>query len=58
MTNTETAIDEFRALCTDIADAGMQTEVRAGYDQSLLVFARVPKDLLGSTVYKSRFVPP
>ncbi|KAJ8073502.1 hypothetical protein PM082_011778 [Marasmius tenuissimus] len=49
-----TAIEEFRVLLQDLQSVGLHTEVRAGYDQSLLVFAKAPRELLGSTVYKSR----
>lgn len=51
-----TAIDEFTALLKDLESVGLHTEVRAGYDQSLLVFLKAPKALLGNTVYKSRYV--
>jgi anoctamin-10 len=42
-------------LCKDLYSAGLNTEVRHGYDQSLLVFVQVPRELLGNTVYKSRY---
>ncbi|KAJ4993429.1 hypothetical protein SVAN01_00977 [Stagonosporopsis vannaccii] len=50
----ETAITEFTVLIKDLHSAGLNTEVRHGYDQSLLVFVQVPRELLGNTVYKSR----
>ncbi|KAI4603921.1 hypothetical protein KJ359_000042 [Pestalotiopsis sp. 9143b] len=50
----DTAIDEVSFLCTDIASAGLQCEVRAGEDKSLLIFVRAPKELLSSEIHKSR----
>ncbi|KAF2626287.1 hypothetical protein BU25DRAFT_422480 [Macroventuria anomochaeta] len=50
----ETAVTEFTELIKDLQSAGLNTEVRHGYDQSLLVFVQVPRELLGNTVYKSR----
>ncbi|EUC46220.1 hypothetical protein COCMIDRAFT_4725 [Bipolaris oryzae ATCC 44560] len=50
----EVAIKECQQLLYDLESAGLNTEVRAGYDESLLVFVQVPRDLLGNTVYKSR----
>ncbi|KAK1967038.1 DUF590-domain-containing protein [Colletotrichum sublineola] len=52
--DSETAVKELTALLSDLEAAGLQTEVRAGYDQTLLVFAKAPRELLGNTVYKSR----
>ena len=40
----------------DLEAAGINTEVRPVYDQTLLVFVQAPRDLLGNTVYKSRYV--
>lgn len=45
---------EFTVLAKDLFAAGMHTEVRHGYDQSLLIFVQVPRELLGNTVYQSR----
>jgi anoctamin-10 len=49
------AITECNQLLHDLESAGLNVEVRAGYDQSLLVFVQAPRDLLGNTVYKSRY---
>lgn len=54
LTDDETAKEEFRSLISDLEDAGLQTEVRAGEDHSLLVFVRVPTELLNDTMHKSR----
>ncbi|RAH69068.1 anoctamin family protein [Aspergillus aculeatinus CBS 121060] len=48
------AISEFRTLIHDLEEAHLQVQVRHGYGPSLLVFIRVPPDLLGNMVYKSR----
>ncbi|KAF1836068.1 hypothetical protein BDW02DRAFT_494478 [Decorospora gaudefroyi] len=50
----DVAIAECQTLLRDIESAGLNTEVRPGYDQSLLVFIQAPRDLLGNAVYKSR----
>ncbi|EGY22149.1 hypothetical protein VD0002_g3554 [Verticillium dahliae] len=50
----ETASRELTELLADLEETGLQTEVRAGYDQTLLVFVKAPRELLGNTVYKSR----
>ncbi|KAK7419669.1 hypothetical protein QQZ08_010755 [Neonectria magnoliae] len=50
----EVAIDEFKSLLEDLDEAGLDTEVRPGYEQSLLVFAKAPQELLGRAVHKSR----
>lgn len=50
----DVATRECKQLLHDVESAGLNTEVRAGYDQSLLVFVQAPRDLLGNTVYKSR----
>lgn len=52
--DTETAIQELTTLLKDLHAAGLNTEVRRGYDQSLLVFVQAPRELLGNAVYKSR----
>ncbi|KAK7951967.1 Anoctamin-10 [Apiospora aurea] len=53
-TDDETAKEEFQTLISDLEEAGLQTEVRAGADHSLLVFVRVPQELLNDTMHKSR----
>ncbi|KAH6888396.1 calcium-activated chloride channel-domain-containing protein [Thelonectria olida] len=50
----DVAVDEFKTLLEDLESAGFDTEVRAGYDQSLMVFVKAPHDLLGRAVHKSR----
>lgn len=52
----EVATRECKQLLHDLESAGLNTEARSGYDQTLLVFVQAPKDLLGNTVYKSRCV--
>ncbi|KAH7413597.1 calcium-activated chloride channel-domain-containing protein [Phaeosphaeria sp. MPI-PUGE-AT-0046c] len=52
--DTEIAIQELGTLCRDLEGAGLNTEIRRGYDQSLLIFVQAPRELLGNTVYKSR----
>lgn len=54
----DTAIKEFKTLVADLEETGFDVEVRAGYEQSLLVFAKAPRELLGNHVYKSRQVNP
>ncbi|KAH7240819.1 calcium-activated chloride channel-domain-containing protein [Fusarium redolens] len=53
-TDHDTAIQEFKTLVADLEETGFDVEVRAGYEQSLLVFAKAPRELLGNAVYKSR----
>ncbi|KAF4464893.1 IST2 [Fusarium albosuccineum] len=53
-TDHDPAIDEFKSLLADLEDAGLDVEVRPGYEQTLLVFVKAPRELLGNTVYKSR----
>ncbi|OOF91396.1 hypothetical protein ASPCADRAFT_211212 [Aspergillus carbonarius ITEM 5010] len=48
------AIQEFRTLIQDLQEAHLQVQVRHGYGPSLLVCIRVPPDLLGNLVHKSR----
>ncbi|KAF5675361.1 IST2 [Fusarium circinatum] len=55
-TDHDTAIKEFKTLVADLEETGFDVEVRAGYEQSLLVFAKAPRELLGNAVYKSRQV--
>ncbi|KAI7764726.1 hypothetical protein LZL87_003931 [Fusarium oxysporum] len=57
-TDHDTAIKEFKTLVADLEETGLDVEVRAGYEQSLLVFAKAPRELLGNAVYKSRQVNP
>lgn len=38
----------------DLESAGLNTEVRPGYEQTLLIFVKAPRELLGNAVYKSR----
>ncbi|KAL5116585.1 hypothetical protein ACEQ8H_005463 [Pleosporales sp. CAS-2024a] len=52
--DTETAIAELTKLLHDLHAVGLNTEVRRGYDQTLLVFVQAPRELLGNTVYKAR----
>ncbi|GME23094.1 Transmembrane protein 16k [Neofusicoccum parvum] len=49
-----TAVEEFCTLLSDLESVGLHTEVRAGYDKSLLVFVKAPRELLGNEVYRSR----
>ncbi|KAK7924725.1 hypothetical protein PG985_006779 [Apiospora marii] len=53
-TDDETAKEEFQTLISDLEEAGLQTEVRAGEDHSLLVFVRVPTELLNDEMHRSR----
>ncbi|KAH6971014.1 calcium-activated chloride channel-domain-containing protein [Ilyonectria sp. MPI-CAGE-AT-0026] len=48
------AIEEFKTLLQDLEETGLHTEVRPGYGQSLLVFVKAPRELLGNAVHKSR----
>jgi anoctamin-10 len=50
----DTAVKEVKTLLEDLEEIGLHTEVRAGYEQSLLIFIRAPHELLGNWVYKSR----
>lgn len=52
----EQAMEEVQRLCNDVIEVGLQCEVRAGEDQSLLVFVRAPQELLNSEIHKSRQV--
>lgn len=56
--DSETSVKELTTLLNELESAGLQTEVRAGYDQTLLIFVKAPRELLGNTVYKSRSVGP
>ncbi|KAL1855515.1 hypothetical protein Plec18167_007065 [Paecilomyces lecythidis] len=48
------AVQEYKKLINDLDAAGLQTEVRHGPGASLLVFVKVPRELLGAEMYKSR----
>ncbi|KAM5342134.1 hypothetical protein ACJ41O_015165 [Fusarium nematophilum] len=50
----DAAVEEFKTLLGDLEDAGLDVEVRPGYDQTLLIFVKAPRELLGKKVYKSR----
>lgn len=50
----DTAMKEFSLLLANLEAAGLVTEARAGYEKTILVFVKAPKELLGNTVYKSR----
>jgi anoctamin-10 len=50
-----TAAAEFTSLIYDLRSVGLHTEVRSGYDQTLLVFVQAQKELLGITVHHSRY---
>jgi anoctamin-10 len=50
----DTAVKEIKTLLQDLEETGLHTEVRAGYEQTLLIFIRAPHELLGNWVYKSR----
>ena len=50
----DTATEELTILIQDLESAGLETEVRAGHDETLLVFVKAPRSLLGNTVYASR----
>lgn len=50
------AVKEFKTLLADLEEAGLDVEVRAGYEQTLLFFVKAPHNLLGNYVYKSRQV--
>jgi anoctamin-10 len=53
-TETESAIHELESLLADLHAVGLNTEVRKGYDQTLLIFVQAPRELLGNVVYKAR----
>ncbi|KAH8731791.1 calcium-activated chloride channel-domain-containing protein [Phaeosphaeriaceae sp. PMI808] len=50
----ETAISELTTLLKDLHSVGLNTEVRRGYPETLLVFVQAPREILGNAVYKSR----
>lgn len=47
---------ELEELCNELESTGLHSEVRAGFEQTLLIFVKAPRDLLGNTVYKSRYI--
>lgn len=49
------AIREFQELIHDLNQAGLCTQVRHGHGNSLLVCIKVPRDLLGNMIHKSRY---
>ncbi|KAF4449044.1 hypothetical protein F53441_7694 [Fusarium austroafricanum] len=49
-TDRDTAVKEFKTLLADLEEAGLDTEVRAGYEQTLLVFVKAPREALGKLV--------
>lgn len=55
-TDHDTAVKEIKTLLQDLEETGLHTEVRAGYEQTLLIFVRAPHELLGNWVYKSRYI--
>ncbi|PQK16217.1 hypothetical protein BB8028_0006g05380 [Beauveria bassiana] len=50
----DVATKEFTELLVDLEEAGLHTEVRPGYERSILVFVKAPRQLLGNSVYKER----
>lgn len=54
ISDADTAITEFSTLLKDLESTGLHTEVRAGHDESLLVFVQAPRELLGNMVHHSR----
>ncbi|PKS08641.1 hypothetical protein jhhlp_005028 [Lomentospora prolificans] len=54
--DTDRAAKEVTTLIQDLASVGLQTEVRAGFDETLLDFVKAPQELLQTTVYNSRLL--
>ncbi|KAM4065502.1 calcium-activated chloride channel domain-containing protein [Hirsutella rhossiliensis] len=50
----DSAAQGLATLLSHLEAVGLHTEVRAGHDQSLLVFVKAPREILGNAVYKSR----
>ncbi|AEO59358.1 hypothetical protein MYCTH_2119594 [Thermothelomyces thermophilus ATCC 42464] len=50
----EIANKEITLLVEDLESVGLQTELRSGRGQTLLIFVKAPRNLLGSYVYNSR----
>ncbi|PHH80976.1 hypothetical protein CDD80_5186 [Ophiocordyceps camponoti-rufipedis] len=54
LVDVDTAVEDFKTLLARIEGIGLHTEIRAGHDQSLLLFVKAPREILGNAVYKSR----
>ncbi|PFH61331.1 hypothetical protein XA68_17633 [Ophiocordyceps unilateralis] len=50
----DTAVEDYVALINRIESIGLHIEVRAGHDQSLLLFVKAPHEILGNAIFKSR----
>lgn len=50
----DVATREFNHLLDNLEAAGLHTEVRPGYEQTILVFVKASEQLLGNAVYKQR----
>jgi hypothetical protein len=51
------AVAQFKKLIRSLADVGLQTEVRNGNDNSLLVFVKAADEkVFGDVVFRSRYV--
>lgn len=50
----DAAARDLTTLLDHLEAVGLHTEVRAGHDQSLLVFVKAPREILANAVYKSR----
>ncbi|OJD24561.1 hypothetical protein ACJ73_04080 [Blastomyces percursus] len=48
------AKEQFKKLIRALSDVGLQTEVRPGTDQSLLIFVKAQEKSLGEAIYRSR----
>ncbi|OJD12907.1 hypothetical protein AJ78_06571 [Emergomyces pasteurianus Ep9510] len=48
------AKEQFKKLIRALSNVGLQTEVRPGTDQSLLVFVKAQEKHLGNAIYRSR----
>ncbi|EGE84743.1 hypothetical protein RJZ56_003604 [Blastomyces dermatitidis] len=48
------AKEQFKKLIRVLSDVGLQTEVRPGTDQSLLIFVKAQEKSLGEALYRSR----
>ncbi|KAL2370550.1 plasma membrane channel protein [Blastomyces gilchristii SLH14081] len=48
------AKEQFKKLIRVLSDVGLQTEVRPGTDQSLLIFVKAQEKSLGEAIYRSR----
>jgi hypothetical protein len=54
----DVASKEITVLTQDLGSVGLQTEIRPGRDQTLLVFVKAPRNILGRYVYDSRYLTP